>query len=101
MKKDTFVVVTTDHERRGVFGGILESKKRNENFNTWDVILSECRNCVYWSKETKGFMGLASIGPQKGSRISPAITKSEINGVTCIMEVSNAAQKIWESEPWD
>lgn len=88
------VVVTTDNQRRGVFGGILES--RSDDI----VVLTNARNCIYWSKETRGVLGLAAIGPQSGSRIGPAVPKIELNGVTAVIEMTEQAQTAWESEPW-
>lgn len=89
------VVVTTDKDRQGVFCGELVSEEN-------DVVeLTNARMAVYWSKETRGVTGLASIGPQKGSRISPAVPKIKLNGVTSIMDCSAEAVKQWEAEPWD
>lgn len=95
MKNKRFVVVTTDKDRRGVFAGFLEKQENGI------CILSEARMAVYWSKETRGVLGLASIGPQRGSRITPAVPQIELNGVTSVMNCNAKAQKLWESEPWD
>lgn len=85
------VVVTT---QRGVFFGTLEERSGT------DVILSDARVCVYWSKETKGFIGLAATGPRTGSRVSPAAPRMEIVGVTAIVHCSDEAAKQWESGTW-
>ena len=90
-----FVVVTTDINRRGVFAGFLESQEDDR------VVLAEARNCIYWSAETKGVLGLAAHGPQAGSRIGPAAPRLELNGVTAIVDVTEEAQKRWELEPWE
>ena len=86
------VVVTT--EKRGVFFGTLESRQGGE------LVLLDARVCVYWSKATKGFLGLAKIGPQSGSRISPASPRLEVFGVTSISDCTDEAIKAWEAEPW-
>ena len=93
-KTERYVVVTTDLNRRGVFGGILESAKGDA------AVLRDARMCVYWSRETKGVVGLAAIGPQEGSRISAPAPRIEINGVTAIMDCTPEARALWESAPW-
>lgn len=92
--KKRYVVVTTDINRRGVFGGILESAKGG------NVVLKDARMCVYWSRDTKGVVGLAAIGPQKGSRISAPAPRIELDGVTAIMDCTDEARKLWEAAPW-
>jgi hypothetical protein len=65
-----------------------------------DVIeLRAARLAVYWSKETKGFMGLASTGPAKGSRIGPP-ANIKLRNITAVLEVSEAAVAAWEAAPW-
>lgn len=91
-----FVVVTTDKDKRGVFGGYLESYDPQ----TPRTVLTDARMAVYWSCETRGVLGLASIGPQKGSRISPAIPRIELEGVTAVMDCTPEAIILWEQSPW-
>lgn len=88
------VVVTTDKDCRGVFCGVLESVNGDE------TTLSNARMAVYWSAKTRGVLGLASIGPQEGSRITPAVPGIKINKVTSIMDCTEEAWALWESEPW-
>ncbi|MHC4066974.1 MAG: DUF6948 domain-containing protein [Planctomycetota bacterium] len=95
-KTGKYVVVTTDHNRRGVFGGLLASYDKN----TGRIELTEARNCLYWSKETHGVLGLASCGPQVGSRIGPAVSRIYLDGVTAVMEATAEARAAWEAEPW-
>lgn len=87
------VVVTTKH--RGVFFGTLS--KRNGD----TITLKDCRNCLYWPKTVKGFLGLAVTGPLDGSRVGPAAIEVELFGVTSIDLCSDEAVKAWESEPWN
>ena len=89
------VLVTTDKDRKGVFCGELVSEKREA------VELKNARMAVYWSSATRGVMGLASIGPQKGSRITPSVPKIKLNGVTSITDCTKEAVKQWEKELWD
>ncbi len=86
------VVVTTKH--RGVFFGTLAKHEGTE------VHLIDGRVCVYWSKETKGFIGLASTGPLGGSRVSPPAPKLELVDVTAVVTCTNEAIAAWEAGPW-
>ena len=88
------VVVTTDTTRRGVFFGTLADDQGDV------VTLTDARNAIYWSAETRGFVGLSAIGPQPGSKIGPACPSLRLNGVTSIAECSEAAITAWEAGPW-
>ena len=95
MTDKRFVVVTTDSEKRGVFGGVMESSDGNGN-----VVLSDARMCVHWSRDVRGVPGLASGGPTDGCRISPAAPRMELSGVICVIDCTDDARKAWEREPW-
>jgi hypothetical protein len=85
------VLVTT--EQRGVFFGYATD-------TSGDVIhLRAARNCIYWPASNKGFLGLASDGPQKGSRVGPA-ADIDLRNITCVAAVSPDAVAVWESQPW-
>ena len=86
------VVVTTD--KRGVFFGTI-SEDRGDT-----VVLTEARNCVYWSKETRGFLGLAADGPASGSKIGPAVPRITLYGVTSVSVCTDKAAAAWESGKW-
>lgn len=90
------VVVTTDKDRRGVFFGTLLEFDRDRR----TVVLCDARNAIYWSHSTRGFMGLAAIGPQDGSRISPAVPRIELDGVCSVCLCSDVAVQRWEAGPW-
>lgn len=85
------VLVTTTH--RGVFFGYLKSR------NGDSVTLRAARNCLYWDKATKGFLGLAQQGPGSGCRIGPA-ADIELFGITAIADVTPDAVDKWEAAPW-
>lgn len=76
------VLVTTAH--RGVFFGYAE------NTDGTTIKLTRARNCVYWSADVKGFLGLAANGPTNGCRIGPA-ADLELRDVTSVSEVTAAA----------
>ena len=96
MKKKTetsgrAVLVTTAH--RGVFFGYAD-KTDGET-----IKLTRARNCVYWSQDVKGFLGLAATGPTKSCRIGPP-ADIELRNITCVVEVSADAAEAWEKQPW-
>jgi hypothetical protein len=85
------VLVTTEY--RGVFFGYAKDTSGET------IQLRASRNCLYWPPENKGFLGLASMGPQKGSKVGPA-ADIELRKITCVAEVDAAAVAAWESAPW-
>jgi len=82
------VVVTT--EFRGVFFGYAENTAGDA------IRLTGARNCIYWSPKTGGFMGLASGGPGKGSRIG-ARADVELRKITAVLDVTPEAVAAWEA----
>ena len=100
MKKknnDRYVVITTDKDKRGVFFG----KLKENNIAKGTAVLHEAQMAVYWSEATRGVLGLASIGPQKDSKITPIVPTIELNGVTSIMDTTEEAVKIWKQQRWN
>ena len=90
-KAERYVLVTTEH--RGVFAGYASD-------TSGDVIaLRQARNCIYWSADVKGFLGLASTGPSEGCKIGPA-ADIELRKITAVAAVTPKAQAKWESAPW-
>lgn len=85
------VIVTTAH--RGVFFGYA-SKTDGDVIN-----LKRSRLCVYWSKDVKGFMGLASNGPTASCRVGPP-ADIELRAITSVIEVTPEAVKAWDAAPW-
>ncbi len=82
------VLVTT--EFRGVFFGYATD-------TSGDVIhLKRARNCIYWSADCKGFVGLAATGPTSSCRIGPA-ADMELRKITAVLEVTPDAVKAWEA----
>ena len=63
-KTERAVLVTTSH--RGVFFGYALDTDGET------IKLRAARNCIYRPTDNKGFMGLAYMGPIKGSRVGPA-----------------------------
>lgn len=86
------VIVTTSH--RGVFFGYATDTAGDQ------VALARARNCIYWSRDVKGFMGLAANGPTSDCRIGPAADIT-LRNITAVLEVSPAAAAAWEKAPWN
>lgn len=90
------VLITTDSTKRGVFSGLISAADVDKETLT----IEEMRMAVYWSTDMKGVLGLASMGPSKTCKISKAVKKATISGVTAVVELSNEAFEKWRSEPW-
>jgi hypothetical protein len=90
-KTERAVLVTTEH--RGVFFGYA-----TETSGT-TIKLRRARNCLYWSRPVKGFLGLAATGPDSACRIGPP-ADIELRAITCVAEVTEVAAKAWENAPW-
>ena len=91
VKKSRPVIVTTAH--RGVFFGYA-SKTDGET-----IQLARARLCVFWSRDVRGFMGLAANGPSAQCRIGPPADIT-LRSITAVLEVTPAAVEAWEAAPW-
>lgn len=87
-KKSRPVLVTT--EFRGVFFGYAEDTKGDT------VKLERAKCAIYWNSDVNGFLGLASVGPNSGCRISRA-ANVELRKVTAVVECTPEAVKAWEA----
>ena len=85
------VVVTTSH--RGVFFGYAT------DVDGAAINLRAARNCLSWSSDVKGFMGLAATGPSKNCRVGPA-ADIQVRDITSVMQCTPDAVSAWESAPW-
>jgi hypothetical protein len=95
--KERPILVTT--ARRGVFFGYT-TEDAEAIIARGNMTLTNARNCIYWSKETHGYHGLAAIGPQRGSRVGPAVPKLSVESITSVADCSETAIKAFEAEPW-
>jgi len=89
-----FVLLTTDHTRRGVFAG-----KLIEHSGT-TARLSDAHMVIYWSSSVRGLLGLAANGPDDKCRITAAVPEIYLEGVDCIMAISEKAFPRWDKVPW-
>ena len=85
------VIVTTQH--RGVFFGRLEN---GQDETARSLVLVGCRNAMYWSG-TRGFLGLASHGPEPESKIGATAPRVLLHDVTSITDCTDVAAEKWES----
>ena len=90
-KKERAVLVTTSH--RGVFFGYATET------DGAIISLRAARNCIYWSAKLKGFIGLASDGPDSSCKVGPA-ADIELRDITCVAECTDKAAAAWELSPW-
>jgi hypothetical protein len=89
------VLVTTEY--RGVFFGYVESREQAIGRT---VSLKSARNCLYWSSDVRGFLGLAANGPNKECRIGPKVPSLVLRAVTAVAEVTPESAEQWERAPW-
>lgn len=90
MEKGTAVLVTT--EFRGVFFG----KIKNAQKLPAEITITRGRNCIYWSSDCGGFLGLASSGPTSRCRIGAMVSELTLYKITSVSPVSDSAVKKWE-----
>jgi hypothetical protein len=87
------VVVTTSH--LGVFVGRTTDADDAEH-----VTLTGARMVVYWDDSCHGVLGIAKRGVSKESRLSPAVDRITLRGITSVIAATDEAEKTWDAEPW-
>lgn len=90
------VVMVTTGQHKGVFAGTLLKRDKEKGTCT----LKGARMAVYWSESVRGVLGLASTGPDKGCKISPAVPEIELDSVSAYVLVPDSAWAKWEAAPW-
>ena len=84
------VVVTTKH--RGVFFGYVDPGCVGRR----SLSLTRCRNCIQWTADVGGYLGLASHGPTESCRIGRlAPLPVLIHDVTCVAQCTEEAAERW------
>lgn len=84
------VLVTT--EFRGVFFGYVKNDKKLPE----EITLTKVRNCIYWSSDCGGFLGLASNGPTSSCKIGSMVDEITLYKVTSVTPVTKGASEKWE-----
>ena len=87
-EKERPVIVTTAH--RGVFFGYASDTEGET------IFLKRSRLCLYWSADMRGFMGLASIGPNGSCKIGPSADIT-LRSITAVLEVTPEAETKWNA----
>jgi hypothetical protein len=87
------VLVTTKY--RGVFWGYATSEKDLPG----KIVLKKARNCIYWSSDMAGFMGLSTEGPNSACKIGAQCEKITLFGITSVTPCSPEATQAWEKAP--
>ena len=83
------VLVTT--EFRGVFyGEVIDDSKTPDK-----ITLANARNCIYWSADCGGFLGLASGGPTDDCNIGKQVSRLTLYKITSVTPVSEVAAEKW------
>lgn len=85
------VLVTT--EFRGVFFGYVKNDKKLPA----EITLTGVRNCIYWSSDCGGFLGLAQNGPTTGCKIGTQVPEVTLYKITSVTPVTDKAVKAWEA----
>ena len=89
MKKGQAVLITTEY--RGVFFGHVKDSSKLPD----EITLTEARNCLYWSTDIGGFLGLASIGPSKECRIGTQVKQLTLYKVSSVTLIEKQAEAKW------
>jgi hypothetical protein len=90
MKKNDAVLVTT--EFRGIFYGRI---KKFDKLPA-EITLTKVKNCIYWSADCNGFLGLASKGYTNNCRIGEQVPEIILYKITSVTPCTKQAQKVWE-----
>lgn len=88
--KNKAVLVTTEY--RGVFFGYIKDDKKLPN----EITLTNVRNCIYWSSDIGGFLGLGKQGPSSSCKIGVEVPELTLWKVTSISPISEEAEKKWK-----
>lgn len=89
--KNKAVLITT--EFRGVFFGYVENDSKLPD----QITLTDARNCMFWSSECGGFLGLAANGPTSKCKIGTKVSELTLYKITSIAPVTEEAAKKWNS----
>ena len=76
------VLVTT--EFRGVFFGYVNGEAEKL---PGEITLKNVRNCIYWSTDCGGFLGLATNGPTKSCKIGTMAPELTLYKITKIKKI--------------
>lgn len=84
------VLVTT--EFRGVFYGEVKNDIKLPD----EITLTNARNCIYWSADCGGFLGLASNGPSSSCKIGATVKELTLYKITSVTPITEEAVAKWK-----
>jgi hypothetical protein len=93
-KAERYVVYASDSRPWVVCAGVLEKQDAS------GVTLRDARQAVYFTAPRGGLFGLATHGPQPGSRISGAAERVELGPKVALLDCTAEARAAWECSPW-
>lgn len=85
-------------EKRGVFFGYADDEAKKTLPK--QITLTDAQNCIYWSADVKGVLGLAAGGPTAGCRVGPRVPRLTLYNVTADIMCTKEAEAAWISQPW-
>lgn len=83
------VLVTT--EFRGVFFGLVKNDKKLPS----EITLTKAKNCISWSSDVGGFLGLAAKGPSSSCKIGKEVSEITLYKITSVTPVNEEASEKW------
>lgn len=89
MEKKEAILVTTEY--RGIFFGYVKDKSKLPQ----EITLTLPRNCIYWSEDLEGFIGLSVKGPNDTCTIGCKGIEMTLYKITSTAKVSKEAEKKW------
>lgn len=92
MTKEKLKAVLVTTEFRGVFFGHIKNDKKLPA----EITITGARNCISWTADVGGFLGLASKGPSLSCRIGAAVPEVTLYKITSVTLVEDNAVKAWE-----
>lgn len=84
------VLITT--EFRGIFFGYIKDDKQLPQ----QITLTEARNCISWSSDCGGFLGLAAKGPSTQCKIGTEVDVITLYKITSVTPVTVEASEKWK-----
>lgn len=84
------IVVTTSFD--GVYFGFVP---KSQDLFARSMFLAGCRSAMRWTGE-RGYLGLASHGPEEGSRIGATAPSVLLHDITSVSICSDKATNVWE-----
>lgn len=89
-----YLIVVTASRPWTIVAGYVESDDGTT------VILRDARMIVYYSSDSRGLYGIASVGVTGSARVSPAAPRVAVSNVEHRISVTDEARASIEAAPW-